>query len=224
LPRYLGTLFIILASVFFLYIKIGSNKIIFSHRAHTRLVVWCVFSCNNKVWQCLCVHQIFYQLVVREWAQPSLLSAMSGRVGGAFLLLTLGPLYMRGPRSSVQWNRAILLNERHKLDSWPLDRGSKTQNSAKSTLNLHVTNLEEKSIVWTQKFKIKIKIKKLKKWRAYDLKNRDASKGPRQGPTLRIQFASNESKLVARNLDRRPHLKWALVVILFLWIILIMLI
>ncbi len=37
------------------------------------------------------------------------------------------------------------------------------------------------------------------------MKNLDASYGPRQGPTQRkIQFASNESKLVLKNLDLGP--------------------
>jgi len=41
---------------------------------------------------------------------------------------------------------------------------------------------------------------------AHDLENQDASYGPRQG----FQFASNESKLVLRNLDPETHLKCAL--------------
>jgi len=42
-------------------------------------------------------------------------------------------------------NRAILLEESHKLDSRPLDEGLKLK-SGKSRLNLHVTILKEKSI------------------------------------------------------------------------------
>jgi hypothetical protein len=46
------------------------------------------------------------------------------------------------------------------------------------------------------------------KWRAHDLKTQDA----KLGSNSRIQFASNESKLVPRNLGTRPpNLKWALI-------------
>jgi hypothetical protein len=42
-------------------------------------------------------------------------------------------------------NRAILLDESHKLDSRPLDEGLRLKRG-KSRLNLHVTILKEKSI------------------------------------------------------------------------------
>jgi hypothetical protein len=43
-------------------------------------------------------------------------------------------------------NRAILLDESHKLDSWPLDEGEKLK-SGKSKLNVHGTILEENQLV-----------------------------------------------------------------------------
>jgi hypothetical protein len=61
-------------------------------------------------------------------------------------------------------NRAILLDESHKLDSHPLDEGPRPK-SGKSRLNLHVTILKEKSIGSNSKNK-----KELEKI-AHDLKN-----------------------------------------------------
>ncbi len=62
----------------------------------------------------------------------------------------------------------------------------------------------ENELVWT-------KNKELKR-RAHDLKNQDASKGPREGPTQGFNFVSNESKLVLkclkvglRTLHVQPH-------------------
>jgi hypothetical protein len=49
------------------------------------------------------------------------------------------------PRSRVQWNRAILLAESHKLDPWPSHEGP-TPKSDESKLNLQGTILEGKSI------------------------------------------------------------------------------
>jgi hypothetical protein len=48
-------------------------------------------------------------------------------------------------RFKVQRNGAILLDESHKLDPWPLDEGGRPK-SGKSRLNLHGTILERKSI------------------------------------------------------------------------------
>ncbi len=74
---------IISASLLFFFL-IDSEKIITSTHSACRLV-WSVFSCNNKVWQCLFLHQIFIVWLFENGPnQPSLLSAMSGRVGGAF--------------------------------------------------------------------------------------------------------------------------------------------
>jgi hypothetical protein len=50
----------------------------------------------------------------------------------------------------VQWNRTILLVDRHKMDPWPLDEGWKPK-SDKSRLNIHGTILEGKSIGSNQK-------------------------------------------------------------------------
>jgi len=47
-------------------------------------------------------------------------------------------------------NRAILLDESHKLDSWPLDEVEGIK-SGKSKLNVHGTILEENQLVWTKK-------------------------------------------------------------------------
>ncbi len=52
--------------------------------------------------------------------------------------------------------------------------------------------------------------KKSLKRRAHDLKNQDASQGPREGPTQGFNFASIESKLVATNLDHGPLSKVSL--------------
>ncbi len=43
-------------------------------------------------------------------------------------------------------NRAILLDESHKLDSWPLDEGEQLK-SGKLKLNVHGTILEENQLV-----------------------------------------------------------------------------
>ncbi len=50
-----------------------------------------------------------------------------------------------GPRSRVQWNKAILLDESHKLDPWPL-KEDPWPKIGKLRLNLHGTILEGKSI------------------------------------------------------------------------------
>jgi hypothetical protein len=70
------------------------------------------------------------------------------------------------PRSMVQWNRAILLDESHKLDLWPWDQGPRPKRG-KSRLNLHGTILEVTSIG--------LKDPPPQKKKAYDLKNQDAS-------------------------------------------------
>ncbi len=48
-------------------------------------------------------------------------------------------------RSRVQWNRASILVESHKLDPWPLDESPRPK-CGKLRLNLHGTILEGKSI------------------------------------------------------------------------------
>ncbi len=79
-----------------------------------------------------------------------------------------------------------------------MDEGPKPK-SGKLRLNLHGTILEGKSIGWEKKREFKIK--------AHDLENQDA----KLGSNSRIQFISNESKLVPRNLNLRSFLKWTLV-------------
>jgi hypothetical protein len=53
-------------------------------------------------------------------------------------------------QAKVQWNRAILLAESHKLDPQPLDEGPRPK-SGKERLKLH--DMEEKSIGWDKKKK-----------------------------------------------------------------------
>jgi len=60
-----------------------------------------------------------------------------------------------GSRSSVQWNRAILLDERHKLDPWPLNRGVKDQKSGKSTKVAKVAKNGE-LMIWRTKMQAKV--------------------------------------------------------------------
>jgi hypothetical protein len=61
---------------------------------------------------------------------------------------------------------AILLDESHKLDPWPLDEGPRPK----------------ELMIEGQRYKL----------------------GSKMGSISRIQFASNESKLVPRNLDPTP--------------------
>jgi hypothetical protein len=93
-----------------------------------------------------------------------------------------------------------VLAESHKLDPLPLDEDPRPK-SGKLRLNLHGTILEGKSIGSGQKreFKGEIMI-----WRT------EMQARSKAGSNLRIQFASNKSKLVPRNLDVGPYLKWAL--------------
>jgi hypothetical protein len=100
------------------------------------------------------------------------------------------------PRSRVQWNRAILLDESHKLDPWPLDESTRPK-SGKSRLNLHGTILEGKSIGWNPK---KTRAKKGNSW----FEEPRCKLGSNIGSISRIQFVSNESKLVPTNLKLGP--------------------
>ncbi len=75
------------------------------------------------------------------------------------------PFFLRdaldeGSRSMVQWHRAILLDESHKLDPWLLDERPRPK-SDKSRLNLHGSILEGNSVGSDQE-------KELKRW-AHDL-------------------------------------------------------
>jgi hypothetical protein len=82
-----------------------------------------------------------------------------------------------------------------------LDEGPRPKNG-KSMLNQHGTILEGKSLGSYQKKEAKTKSSKFEKQR-FKL-------GSKARSNSRIQFASNESNLVPRNLDLGPHLKWAL--------------
>ncbi len=81
----------------------------------------------------------------------------------------------------VQWNRAILLNESHKLDPWPLDEDS-TSKGGKSRLNLNGL----KSIGWNPKEELR---RELMIWRA-KLHTRVWGQGPTQGFNL-LQMSPN---------------------------------
>jgi hypothetical protein len=88
------------------------------------------------------------------------------------------------------------LYEGHKLDPWSLDEVPRPR-SYKSRLNLHGTILEGRSIGLNQK-----------KQRANkELSRVEESRcrlGYKAGFNSRIQFASNQSKLVLRNLGPGP--------------------
>jgi hypothetical protein len=101
-----------------------------------------------------------------------------------------------GPRSRSQWNRTILLAESHKLGPLPLDERPWPK-SGKLKLNLHGTYLEGKSIGSNPK---------------KDLQESSWFGEPKckLGSNSRIQFASNESKLIPRNFHPGPHLKCGL--------------
>ncbi len=97
-----------------------------------------------------------------------------------------------GPKSKVQSDKTILLNKSHKLDLGPLDEGPRAKID-KLRLILHGTILEGKS-----------------NW--FEPKKKSSQFGePRckLESNSRIQFASNKSKLVLRNLNHGPYLKWA---------------
>jgi len=106
-----------------------------------------------------------------------------------------------GPRFRVQWNRAILLAESHECNPWPLDEVPKPK-SGKLKL-IHGTISGGKSIGSDPN--------KRPQRRADDSENQDAIYGSKVVSNWRIQFASNESKLIPTNLDTGYHLKWALV-------------
>jgi hypothetical protein len=61
---------------------------------------------------------------------------------------------------------------------------------------------------WGHHLGVKINCCRQKNSRAHHVKNQKLV--PKAGSNSRIQFASNESKLVPRNLDPGHHLKWAL--------------
>ncbi len=90
--------------------------------------------------------------------------------------------------------------ESHQWNPWPLDEGPKPK-SGKLKL-IHGTILGGKSIGSDPN--------KRPQRRAHDSENQDASYGSKVVSNSRIQFASNESKLIPTNLDTRYHLKWAL--------------
>jgi hypothetical protein len=93
-----------------------------------------------------------------------------------------------GPRSRVQWNRTIITAESQKLDAWPLDEGPRPK-SDKLRLILHSTILEGKSTGLNQKEKSS----KESSW--------FGEPRCKLGSDSRVQFVSNESKLVPRNLN-----------------------
>jgi len=100
-------------------------------------------------------------------------------------------------RSRVQWNWRIILVKSHKLDPWPLDEGSKPKENGKMRLNLHGTFWMKNQLVETPPQKSS----KESSWFG-ELRCKLVSNS-------KIQFASNGSKLVPRNLNPWMHLKWA---------------
>jgi hypothetical protein len=64
---------------------------------------------------------------------------------------------------------------------------------------------------WRENLLVQTQKKELKR-RAHDLKNQDAKLVSNAGSNSRTQFASNESKVLPRNLNSRPHLNWALLI------------
>ncbi len=93
-------------------------------------------------------------------------------------------------------NRAILMDESHELDPWPLDEGPRPK-GGKSRLNLHDTILERKSIGLDQNIYI---VKKESSW--FEVPRWKLGSKARSNSW--VQFASNEFKLVPRSLDPRP--------------------
>ncbi len=92
--------------------------------------------------------------------------------------------------------------KQHKLNPWPLDESQRPKDG-KLRLNLHGTILEGKNSIQTQNLKGELTI-----WKT---KMQAKVQGKVQLKYSRIQFVPNESKLVRRDLDPGPHLKWALV-------------
>jgi hypothetical protein len=105
----------------------------------------------------------------------------------------------QGRRSRDQWIQAILLVESFKLVPRTLDEGPRPKSGILG-LNLHGTCFGGK-INWFRTKKTVLK----ESSRFGESRIRLATK---VYPNSRIQFASNESKLVPRKLD--PRLKWAL--------------
>jgi hypothetical protein len=114
----------------------------------------------------------------------------------------LRPTLDEGLKYRVQWNRAVLFSESHKLDPQPIDEGprpKKWQIVAKPTWR-HFGG----QINW---FGPRQRAQKESLWfGAPRCKARVQGRLQTQG----FNFASNESKFVPRNLDPGPHLKWAL--------------
>jgi hypothetical protein len=101
------------------------------------------------------------------------------------------------------------LDESHKLDAGPLDEGSRPK-SGKFEAKLTWHHFGGK-INWFKPEKIQEK-NSTKKERAHDLKNQDARVGSPQSSNSRIQFASNESKLVPRHFEHSTPSKVGLLV------------
>jgi hypothetical protein len=108
-----------------------------------------------------------------------------------------------GPRFRIQWNRAILLDESHKLDPWTLDEGPRPKKWQVERLNQHGTILEGKSIGWDPPKKQRA-IKE-SSW----LEEPRCKIGSKAKSNSRVEFASNESELVPRNLNTGAHLNQA---------------
>ncbi len=101
-----------------------------------------------------------------------------GKLGYSSVAFTtnLKGCFRWGPRSRLEWNRAIPLAESHKLNPWLLDDDPRPK-SGKLKLNLYGSSLEGNRFVQTKR--------KSSKERAHDLENQDAHEAPppRHGPT-----------------------------------------
>jgi len=110
---------------------------------------------------------------------------------------------MKGLRSRDQWIQAILLVKSFKLAPRPFDEGPRPKSGklseAKPTWHLF---WRENQLVWIKKHSAKKESLQFGEPRI--------RLGTKVQSNLRIQFASNQSKLVPRKLDMDPRLKWAL--------------
>jgi hypothetical protein len=115
-----------------------------------------VLACGSKRY---CRFFMFLILWLNE------VQAIDPRAPSALLRVTL----VEGPRSKVQWNRPILLDESHELNPWPLDEGPRPKcDKFEAKRTWHHFG---RKINW---FNPPSPPQKLKR-RAHDLKHQDAS-------------------------------------------------
>lgn len=136
-------------------------------------------------------HQKFYASSRARWTRDSFEAF-------PWFTFTVGPRATldEDPRSRVQWNRAVLLGESHKLNPWPLMRvkTKKWQIKAKPAWHHFWGKINS--------FRLKKRAKKESLW--FEPRCKLHSKAVSNS---RIQFASKEFKLVPRNLEPGPPSK-----------------